>query len=221
MNESQCMARLLASAVHDMRNVLAVIRESAGLAQDLASLAGGKSVSAQGTERLSTALGEVQRSIIQGAALSEAMDFMAQAGGMEPGSAGPCDLARVSRSFCLLAARQARAAQIHLISCETDEPVWANVPPLAVLRSLLEVFDLCASVGGQVTLRLTAGRRQKDEGIVVEALEGPNREMALAAMTGSPMLDGMRPGWRAVLMPWRDAGPRFFLSISACDSEGE
>ena len=140
---------------------------------------------------------------------------------MEPGSAGPCDLARVSRSFCLLAARQARAAQIHLISGETDEPVWANVPPLAVLRSLLEVFDLCASVGGQVTLRLTAGRRQKDEGIVVEALEGPNREMALAAMTGSPMLDGMRPGWRAVLMPWREAGPRFFLSISACDSEGE
>ena len=151
MNESQCMARLLASAVHDMRNVLAVIRESAGLAQDLASLAGGRAVSAQGTERLSTALGEVQRSIIQGAALSEAMDFMAQAGGMEPGGAGPCDLARVSRSFCLLAARQARAAQIHLTSGETDEPVWANVPPLAVLRSLLEIFDLCASVGGQVT----------------------------------------------------------------------
>ena len=52
-------------------------------------------------------------------------------------------------------------------------------------------------------------------------MEGPNREMALSAMTGSPMLDGIRPGWRAVLMPWRDAGPKFFLSISACDSEGE
>ena len=140
---------------------------------------------------------------------------------MEPGGAGPCDLARVCRSFCLLAARQARAAQIHVTSGETDEPVWANVPPLAVLRSLLEIFDLCASVGGQVTLRLTAGRRQKEEGIIVEALEGPNREMALAAMTGSPMLNGIRPGWRAVLMPWREAGPRFFLSISACDSEGE
>ena len=219
MNESQCMARLLASAVHDMRNVLAVIRESAGLAQDLASLAGGKAVSAQGTERLSTALSEVQRSIIQGAALSEAMDYMAQAGGMEPGGAGPCDLARVCRSFCLLAARQARAAQIHLTSGETDEPVWANVPPLAVLRSLLEIFDLCASVGGQVQLRFTAGRRQKEEGIVVEVLEGANRELALAAMTGSPMLSGMRPGWRAALMPWREQGPRFFLSLSACDSD--
>ena len=50
MNESQCMARLLASAVHDMRNVLAVIRESAGLAQDLATLAGGKTVAAPGAE---------------------------------------------------------------------------------------------------------------------------------------------------------------------------
>ena len=57
--------------------------------------------------------------------------------------------------------------------------------------------------------------------LIVDAQEGPNREMALAAMTGSPMLDGIRPGWRAVLMPWREAGPRFFLSISACDSEGE
>lgn len=37
MNDSQCMARLLASGVHDMRNVLAVIRESAGLAQDMAA----------------------------------------------------------------------------------------------------------------------------------------------------------------------------------------
>lgn len=219
MNESQCMARLLASAVHDMRNVLAVIRESAGLAQDLAALSAGQPPS-RGAERLSTALGEVQRSVIQGAALSEAMDYMAQAGNAE-GVAGPCDLARVCRSFCLLAARQARAAQIHLNSGETDEPVWANVPSLAVLRSLLEIFDLCASVGGQVELHFTAARRQKEEGIVIEALEGANRELALAAMTGSPLLNGIRPGWRAVLMPWRDAGTRFFLSISACDTEGE
>ena len=39
MTDSQCMGRLLASATHDMRNVLAVIRESAGLAQDMVQLA--------------------------------------------------------------------------------------------------------------------------------------------------------------------------------------
>ena len=63
-----------------MRNVLAVIRESAGLAQDLATLAGGKTVAASGAERLSSALSEVQRSIIQGAALSEAMVTLAYSG---------------------------------------------------------------------------------------------------------------------------------------------
>ena len=146
---------------------------------------------------------------------------MAQAGGAESAdSAGPCDLARVCRTFCLLAARHARAAQIKLEYRETEEPVWAPVPALAVLRALLEVFDLCASVGGQVTLRFAAGQRQKEEGIIVEVTEGPNREMAFSVMTGSPLLDGLRPGWRAALMPWRDAGQRFFLSISACAGEG-
>ena len=80
MNESQCMARLLASAVHDMRNVLAVIRESAGLAQDLAALAAREGGAAR-HERLATALSEVQRAVVQGAALAEGMDHMAQAGG--------------------------------------------------------------------------------------------------------------------------------------------
>lgn len=44
--------------------------------------------------------------------------------------------------------------------------------------------------------------------------------MALAALTGSPLLNARpRPGWQALLMPWRDPAQRFFLSISACGSE--
>ena len=42
MKDVQCMGRLLASATHDMRNVLAVIRESAGLAADMIALAAEK-----------------------------------------------------------------------------------------------------------------------------------------------------------------------------------
>ena len=76
MNTSQCTARLLASAVHDMRNVLAVIRESAGLAQDLAAMAdapAARNVSGAlaGKQRLEAALAEAQRSVGQGAALAE------------------------------------------------------------------------------------------------------------------------------------------------------
>ena len=94
------------------------------------------------------------------------------------------------------------------------------MPALAVLRALLDIFDLCASVGGQVKLRFSAGRQNKVEGIIIEVCDGANRDMALAALTGSPLLNARpRPGWQALLMPWRDPAQRFFLSISACGSE--
>lgn len=228
MNENLCMARLLASAVHDMRNILAIVRESTGLAQDIAALAA-KQTGSEGEgrqsareTRIAASLTEVQRAVQQGAALSDAMDYMAHAGGADGrDTSGPCDLTRACRSFELLAARQARGAQMQLDSGETEEPVWINVPVLTVLRSLLEVFDLCAAVGGQVALRFTAGRRQKEEGIVVDVLDGPNRELVLAALTSAPMLATMPPGWRAALMPWRDTGSRYFLSIVACETDNQ
>ena len=123
MNDSQCMARLLASAVHDMRNVLAVIRESAGLAQDMAALAGD---ALPRGERLLAALSEVQNQILQGAALAEGMEFMSQAGGAENENAGPCDLARVCRVFCRMAARQARAAAIREECLKMPYLLWAE-----------------------------------------------------------------------------------------------
>ena len=132
----------------------------------------------------------------------------------------PCDLVRVAGTFCLMAARRARAVQMVLESAGSEEPVWSAVPALAVLRALLDIFDLCASVGGQVKLRFSAGRQNKVEGIIIEVCDGANRDMALAALTGSPLLNARpRPGWQALLMPWRDPAQRFFLSISACGSE--
>lgn len=222
MNESQCMARLLASAVHDMRNVLAVIRESTGLAQDIAALGANQPIKGKdGSQtRVTQSLSEVQRAVQQGAALSEAMDYLAQAGGADSRNAsGPCDLARACRSFQFLAARQARAVQMQFSSGASEEPVWAAVPVMTVLRSLLDVFDLCAAVGGQVELQLTAGHLRKQEGIIVDVLDGANREMVLAAMTGAPMLNSMSSGWKAALMPWRETGTRYFLSIVACETD--
>ena len=217
MTDSQCMGRLLASATHDMRNVLAVIRESAGLAQDMVQLAAGADKPAD--PRVIKALKEAQQQILRGAALAECMEYLAQVSHSENENA-PCDLARVASTFCLMAARRARAVQMVLESADSEEPVWSAVPALAVLRALLDIFDLCASVGGQVKLRFSAGRQNKVEGIIIEVCDGANRDMALAALTGSPMLNARpRPGWQALLMPWRDPAQRFFLSISACGSE--
>ena len=113
MTDSQCMGRLLASATHDMRNVLAVIRESAGLAQDMVQLAAGADKPAD--PRVIKALKEAQQQILRGAALAECMEYLAQVSHSENENA-PCDLARVAGTFCLMAARRARAAS------------WCSIP---------------------------------------------------------------------------------------------
>lgn len=214
MKDVQCMGRLLASATHDMRNVLAVIRESAGLAADMIALAAEKGGLEHG-DRLAAAMREIQQQVIHGAELAEGMEYLAQAGVREDDAeAAPCDLARVTRLFCLMAARRARAVQMSMNWVDGDEPVWTEASVMDVWRSLLQLFDLCASVGGKVDLRLAAGVVRKQEGIIVEVTGGGNRDLVLSAMTGSPLLsDPLKPGWRARLTPWRDTGQRFFLSV--------
>ena len=91
MTDSQCMGRLLASATHDMRNVLAVIRESAGLAQDMVQLAAGADKPAD--PRVIKALKEAQQQILRGAALARLTGHLAPLG--HSGNANShCDAAR-------------------------------------------------------------------------------------------------------------------------------
>ena len=73
MKDVQCMGRLLASATHDMRNVLAVIRESAGLAADMIALAAEKGGLEHG-DRLAAAMREIQQQVIHGAELAEGIE---------------------------------------------------------------------------------------------------------------------------------------------------
>lgn len=209
MHNSQCMARLLASSVHDLRNILAVIRESSGLAQDLINL----EQNLAKKERILKTIVEVQKQVESGAHLAEAMEYMSSAClGEEPESS--CDLARVCTLFCYMGQRLARGAQMRLEPMPCEEPVWASLPAMTALHSLLNVFDICASVGGAVTLRIGAERRQEEEGFVFEVTGGTNTELVIAAFTGSPLIRDLGPGWKAWLMPWRDKPRRFFLSLT-------
>ena len=97
MTDSQCMGRLLASATHDMRNELAAGADKPA------------------DPRVIKALKEAQQQILRGAALAECMEYLAQVSHSENENA-PCDLARVASTFCLMAARRARAVQMVLES---------------------------------------------------------------------------------------------------------
>ena len=216
MKDTACISRLLASSLHVMRNVLAIIRESAGLAQDVSSLEeqGGDAADSN-RQTLLSSLESVQNAVGHGAAVIEAMDYMAQLENQKNISSPSCDLQRVCQGFCLMAARWAKGVRISLTAGEAREAVWAELPAAAVYCALLDILDLCASVGGQVDLLLTAARHNGQEGILVELAGGDNLPLVLSAMTGNPTLDSSAPDWKTELAPCQDAGQRFFLALKA------
>ena len=86
MSDTTCLARLLSSAVHDLRNVLAVVRESSGLTADLLRL----QEDVPKRDRMLSALSEVQAQVARGALLASAMDLLAECGAA--GKAGSGDV---------------------------------------------------------------------------------------------------------------------------------
>ncbi|MBQ4567581.1 MAG: sensor histidine kinase [Desulfovibrio sp.] len=221
MSHTACMARLLASAVHDMRNILAVIRESAGLAQDITRFGDG---SAASRKELEISLDEVRRQVVLAAQLAEGLEFMAQNGpprgslsqsGATGDKSNSCDLARVCRLFCRMAARQARAAQIRLECAENTEPVWMESRPMPVLHCLLDVLDSCVSVGGKVDLHLAATQQEGATGIAVRVSGGDNEALALSALTAC-----LRPIQGMTCARLLSTGPGTFFLVLPTGEEG-
>lgn len=211
------MASLLASSLHEMRNILAVIRESAGLANDLANVVAdnaGAEADAGDRGLLCQSLQGVQDAVSRAAALTSALEYMAQQtrrGGDRPRN---CDLWRVCESFCLMGARSARASKISLSAARASQPVWAEVPVQILFTVLQEIVTLCTAVGGLVDLRLSASHQNQEPGIMIALTGGENRAMILSALTGKPIINCPEPGWSAFLQPCQQAtaGP---VQISA------
>lgn len=222
MNEAECMGRLTASATHDLRNVLAAIRESVGLVQDILELPD----PAGRVDRMRKALRDVQQQVAHGAELAEGMAYLAQCGAQGEGASAAetrCDLARVTRDFCRMAARRGKACALALEDMPPPEPILTDADPLEVFGALLGVFDACAAVGGGARVRLGAVRRGRATGILCEVdPEGTNVDMVISALTGCPLLHPENAGWAARLLPWRDAGARrFLLPVSGPDADGK
>ena len=212
-------ARLLASSLHEMRNVLAVINESAGLARDVASLEAQNAQEGQGSGNAATlisALQGAQEGIDNASRLVRSMEYMAQMCDTQQGIDEGCNLDYACQSFCRMARRWAKSVCIALTSGNAQEQVWAALPVPLLYGALLEILDLCASVGGQISLELTAGYWNKAGGIFVALTGGDNLPLALSAMTGKKAFEASDGGYQAELVPASgdSAGYRFFLSVT-------
>lgn len=200
------LARLLASSLHDLRNVLAVIRESAGLTADL--LGAGGDVPRK--ERMLVAMEEIRSQVASGALLAEAMRVLAS-DSLGDGDE-TCDPDHVCLLFCCMAKRLAKGAGVRLAHVE-GECGDLPVPATHLLRDLLAVLDACAAAGGNVTLRLGAGTDRGRGGVTVEVAEGDNAAAVAEALARCPLVRPVTPGLVRRLTPWRRKTGLFFLPV--------
>jgi C4-dicarboxylate-specific signal transduction histidine kinase len=150
--EAVFMGRVTASATHELRNVLAIIRESAGLIEDLLSLAeDGKPLK---TDKLRTAASRVEQQVQRGTKLMDHLNRIAHAPDHEQTRV---DLGEEIRHSVALCDRFARRRQLELVAEAAHGQLAVDLSPLTLHELLLAVVDCgLETLPAGATMRLRA-----------------------------------------------------------------
>jgi len=147
--EAQFMGRITASVAHEMRNVLAIIKESAGLIQDLLEIS--TDTSPKTKEKFGRTLSKVQQQVERGVHLATRLNQFAHSSD-EPVTG--VDLNDTADQVAFLAQRLAKLKGISLLAVPAEQPVIITSDPLKIqmllylcIASLLEVVGPGLTIG--------------------------------------------------------------------------
>jgi uncharacterized iron-regulated membrane protein len=187
--EAEFIGTITASATHEMRNVLAIVKESAGLIEDLvhASSRGG---GPPHSERILKATGRIDAQVARGAEIVTRLNRFAHS--MDEAH-GRVDLAEEVREVAFLSQRLARAKHQTVEAASHDGPVWLIGNSLHVQMALYAAVAFCLSdlpEGAAVEMRADGngpGARAHLAGTAEPgaSLPGPSRSPAWARLEAS------------------------------------
>lgn len=161
MRDTLFMSEVLASVTHEMQNVIAIIRESGALSDDILRLNGPPRM--KHGDKLLPALTNIQEQTDRGRRLMLMLNDFAHAAVDYPKCA---DLLRFTRQICVLAERMARLKECRL-QVHLDAPELEVAPPHLLVRGnalllmqsvycgIEQVLQVCAA-NDVIKLRLLA-----------------------------------------------------------------
>ena len=129
MRDVLFMGSILASVTHEMQNVMAIIKESGALADDILKLNGPPRM--RHGDKLDNSLANIQQQVERGRTLMLMLNGFAHAAADYPESG---DLARFARQICIPAQRLA-----HLKECSLEPSL--DGPPLVVRGNALTLME--------------------------------------------------------------------------------
>jgi len=149
--EAAFLAKITASTTHEIRNVLAIVKESAGLIEDLV-----RSYGKRGTlkeDKLFQAVGRIDAQVGRGAQLLTNLNRLAH--GLDRTSE-PVDLGASAQQVASLSERFARQRRQTVLVRTPEEPLTATANALQLEMVLFAAVECCLEAmaeGGAVTIQ--------------------------------------------------------------------
>ncbi len=153
LNEVAFFGRITAAFTHDMKNVLAIVRECAGLMEDLLSMSQGASF--PHTDRFVRSLGTIQAQVKRGVDLCSGLNRFAHSPDEDVTTV---DLNEILALIVLLSERFARLKGISLSLKPHPEAVPVVASPVGLQMVVFACLECCwksMSDGGSVSLSVT------------------------------------------------------------------
>jgi signal transduction histidine kinase len=162
IRESAFFGRITAGITHELKNVLAIIRESAGLMEDIISISPDALISHQ--DRLRRALKKIDDQVGRGVELTDRLNKFAHS---SDAALAKIDLLTVIEQLVALSQRFARLKNVVL---DSDVPTGSGYQfpivtrPVPLQMALFAAIECCISVmpaeGGQITVK---AEKKKDQ----------------------------------------------------------
>lgn len=196
MRDILFMGAVLASVTHEMQNVMAIIKESGALADDILAINGPPRL--KHGDKLHAALGNIQEQVGRGRDLMLMLNGFAHAAADHPESG---DLRRFARQICVLAERMARLKECGLAAGLDGPPVFVRGNALMLMQSvylgLAAVLEDCEA-GDLVRVSIAdAGTGAPADGSVILRIQAENGRAAPDCSGPAPLMNALGGGCRA------------------------
>jgi C4-dicarboxylate-specific signal transduction histidine kinase len=167
--EAAFIGRITAGITHEMKNVLAIIRESAGLMEDLLSMTGDTGFPHR--ERFVRAMGTIQAQVERGIDLSTRLNRLAHS---PDAPLAVIDLNQTVSQMALLAERFARLRGVRLTAAPHPEAIRVSTSPVRVQMALLAGLEsMWNSMAGGGGLTLCVSRIGAEAEVAIRCDEAP------------------------------------------------
>jgi signal transduction histidine kinase len=189
--EIEFLGRITAGSTHEMKNVLAIIKESSGLMEDLITLSPETPTPLR--EKFQKTLSVIQNQVHRGSEISDRLNRFAHS---TDAPVDDIDLQTAAEQIVSLAQRFARLNRVDLTIDPSTATMTRSVRPVRLLATLFGCIECCLAAIPPAS-RIHVGTRHDDDGpaVYVEwkgdftSLPDPARSMS--ADSRWPGIEGM------------------------------